>query len=56
MQAVVAQAVNITPARFARCHLFSFGGIERTAHWARAVGEGRFELIGADHHLSVGAA
>lgn len=54
-QALVAQAVNITPARFARCHLFSFGGIERTARWARAVGEGRFELTGADHHLVVGA-
>ncbi|HEY4372458.1 MAG TPA: methylenetetrahydrofolate reductase [Burkholderiales bacterium] len=55
-QAVVAQAANITPARYARCHLFSFGGIERTARWARAVEEGRFELTGADHHLSVGAA
>jgi len=55
-QALVAQAMHITPARFARCHLFSFGGIERSARWARAVGEGRFELTGPDHHLTVGAA
>jgi len=55
-QALVAQAMQLTPARFARCHLFSFGGIERTARWARAVGAGRFELTGPDHHLSVGAA
>jgi methylenetetrahydrofolate reductase (NADPH) len=55
-QAVVAQAVKVDAAQFARCHLFSFGGIERTARWARAVEEGRFELAGADHHLTVGYA
>jgi methylenetetrahydrofolate reductase (NADPH) len=55
-QAVVAQAVKVESAQFARCHLFSFGGIERTARWARAVEEGRFELAGADHHLTVGHA
>ena len=55
-QSVVAQAVKVEAAQFARCHLFSFGGIERTARWARAVEEGRFGLAGPDHHLSVGTA
>lgn len=56
MQALAARAAGIAPARYARCHLFSFGGIERTARWARAVEEGRFTLAGPDHHLAVGAA
>jgi len=53
-QSVVAQAAKVGAAQFSRCHLFSFGGIERTARWARAVEQGHFELVGSDHHLSVG--
>ena len=53
-QSVVARAAKVGAAQFSRCHLFSFGGIERTARWARAVEQGHFDLVGGDHHLSVG--
>jgi methylenetetrahydrofolate reductase (NADPH) len=54
LQAVAQHAAQPAGANIARCHYFSFGGIERTARWAGAVAQGRFDLSGPQQRMVVG--
>lgn len=54
LQATAEYAATPAGANIARCHLFSFGGIERTARWMGAVADGHFELSGAARRMVVG--
>jgi methylenetetrahydrofolate reductase (NADPH) len=56
LQAVAEYAASPAGANIARCHYFSFGGIERTARWGQAVAQGNFELAGRERRMVVGAS
>ncbi len=52
---VMRELVQHAGAPIAGLHFFCFGGLNRTAHWLRAVREGRFELS-SDGGFRVGVA
>ena len=53
LQATAEYAATPAGANIARCHYFSFGGIERTARWGNAVADGYFELSGTARRMVV---
>ncbi len=43
---MVKHAMSTKQTHFSGCHLFSLGNFEKTARWASAIAEGRFDLDG----------